>query len=79
MPLYEFHCAKCQHDVEVLVRNQTEKPACPDCGSEKLEKLLSVPAAPSISSGSLPVCSPQPMAGGCGRAQCGMGGCMMGE
>jgi putative FmdB family regulatory protein len=75
MPLYEYHCQACQHDVEVLVRNSQEKPECPDCGSKKLEKLLSVPATPSIASGSLPVANQ----GGCGRPQCGSGGCMFGD
>lgn len=74
MPLYEFHCRQCDHDVEVLVRS-SEQPACPQCGSSKLEKLLSVPAAPTIQSGSLPISGPSD-AGGCGRPQCGSGRCM---
>ena len=77
MPLYEFHCRQCEHEVEVLVRG-SEQPECPDCGSVKLEKLLSVPAAPAMGSGSLPVSSASD-AGGCGRPQCGTGGCMFGE
>ncbi|MGN6546991.1 MAG: FmdB family zinc ribbon protein [Aureliella sp.] len=78
MPLYEFHCERCDHDVEVLLRSSSEKPTCPDCGSDSLEKLLSVPAAPSIASGSLPVCGPSDP-GTCGRPQCGSGRCMFGE
>lgn len=77
MPLYEYHCDDCQHDVEVLIRNSQEQPECPDCGSHQLQKLLSVPATPSIASGSLPVANHQ--GGGCGRPQCGSGGCMFGE
>lgn len=77
MPLYEFHCDRCDHDVEVLVRS-SEEPLCPECGSNDLEKLLSVPAAPAISSGSLPIASAGE-ASSCGRPQCGSGRCMFGE
>ena len=77
MPLYEYHCASCDHDVEVLVRNAQELPECPECGSQKMQKLLSVPAAPSMTSGSLPMADHQ--GGGCGRPQCGTGRCMFGE
>ena len=40
MPLYEYTCLKCSHEFEALVRTG-DVPACPECGSEKLEKLLS--------------------------------------
>jgi putative FmdB family regulatory protein len=78
MPLYEYHCRECDQQVEILVRSSTEQPACPDCGSDELDRLISVPAAPVMSAGSLPVCAPQPASGGCGRPQCGTGGCMFG-
>lgn len=75
MPLYEYHCSKCDQDVEVLVRNQAEKPQCPECGSLKLSKQLSVAAAPAISgNGNLPIAT-QRDPGTCGRPQCGSG-CM---
>ncbi|MEN0110520.1 MAG: zinc ribbon domain-containing protein, partial [Planctomycetota bacterium] len=45
MPLYEYHCRECDQAVEVLVRNAEECPLCPECGSGRLAKLLSVPAA----------------------------------
>jgi putative FmdB family regulatory protein len=32
MPIYEYSCASCDNEFEVLVRG-SEKPACPDCGS----------------------------------------------
>lgn len=41
MPLYEYRCADCQHDFELLVREQTVL-ACPSCQSTHLEKQLSV-------------------------------------
>lgn len=75
MPLYEYTCEKCHSDFELLIRGE-EKPVCPDCGSNRLEKHFSVPAAHTRGASSLPVCEPTPSAG-CGRPQCGMGGCQM--
>jgi putative FmdB family regulatory protein len=72
MPIYEYSCENCQSTFELLVRD-SDRPACPDCGSRKLEKLLSVPAAHRSGEASLPVCDgPQP-------GPCGMGGCGLPE
>ncbi|MEZ6136932.1 MAG: zinc ribbon domain-containing protein [Pirellulaceae bacterium] len=74
MPLYEYQCDSCQQRVEVLVRNSSETPQCPECGSKKLKKELSVAAAPAVSgSVGLPTCAPVETS--CGRPQCGSG-CM---
>lgn len=40
MPLFEYHCKKCDHQFELLVMGSTT-PACPECNSKKLEKMLS--------------------------------------
>ena len=61
MPIYEFNCIDCSADSEVLVRSSNwEKVAkCPECGSVRLEKKLSV-FAPSHSGSDLldmPPCS----------------------
>lgn len=40
MPIYEYKCSKCFAVFEVLVRGD-EKPACPECGSKRLKKLVS--------------------------------------
>jgi putative FmdB family regulatory protein len=72
MPIYEYHCESCKREVEVLVRG-AEKPECPRCGSQKMEKQLSVSAAPAIHGSSLPTTSPASQT--CGRPQCGSG-CM---
>ena len=48
MPLYDFHCAGCGAESELLVRGAAT-PACPACGSEALERLLSLPAVRSES------------------------------
>jgi len=41
MPLYDFHCTKCEHEFEALVRPQDPAPKCPACASTEIEKLLS--------------------------------------
>ena len=69
MPIYEYKCAACESDFELLIRSD-EKPECPSCGDDKVEKQFSVPAAHG-SSNDLPLAGP----GGCGRPQCGTGGC----
>lgn len=50
MPLYEYQCRECQSQVELLVHGSTE-PACPQCGSRQMTKLLSVVAAPARDGG----------------------------
>lgn len=77
MPLYEYACDGCGQLVELLIRGQ-ERPVCPACGSEKLERQLSVISA-HVGSGraELPACE-TPADGGCGLPQCGMGGCQAG-
>jgi len=45
MPIYDFRCKQCQKVSEVLVSSSTEwkTPACPNCGSQNLERLISAP------------------------------------
>lgn len=50
MPLYEYACQKCEHTFETLVLGD-ESVECPQCQSQKLERLLSVPARPPESAG----------------------------
>lgn len=40
MPLYSYHCADCDKDVEMLV-GMNDKAVCPSCGSEKMQQLMS--------------------------------------
>jgi putative FmdB family regulatory protein len=70
MPIYEFHCAKCGEDSEVLVRTSNwEGTPCPHCGSKKLSKKLSVFASSVPASGDpAPACG---MKGGGGGGCCG--------
>ena len=62
MPIYEYQCEDCSRDdIELLVR-ANETPECPKCGSTKLAKKFSVPAAHSgKAGGGLPV---MPQGGG---------------
>jgi putative FmdB family regulatory protein len=68
MPLYEFACADCEKDFELLVNSTRWQGAkCPHCGSGKLTKKLSVFASqsgPSTSSAPAPQACGRP--GGCG-------------
>lgn len=50
MPLYSYHCAKCEKDMELLV-GFSENPACPACGSKRLKRLVSLTAPAGKSRG----------------------------
>jgi putative FmdB family regulatory protein len=74
MPIYEFHCSACKKDSEVLVRSSDWKGTqCPNCGSTKLAKKLSVFASSVADSGggSLPPCGMPGGGGGCGACAAG--------
>ncbi|MGA2661994.1 MAG: zinc ribbon domain-containing protein [Verrucomicrobiota bacterium] len=50
MPIYEFHCDKCDNDSEILVRSSDWRGTkCPRCGSVRLTKKLSVFASTASS------------------------------
>jgi putative FmdB family regulatory protein len=40
MPLYGYHCTKCDKEFELLI-GSSDVPECPACGSKKLDRLLS--------------------------------------
>jgi putative FmdB family regulatory protein len=70
MPIYEFHCAQCGKESEVLVRKSDwEGTVCPHCGSTRLTKKLSVFASSAGAGEEGPACTGQPRS--CGR--CGTG------
>ena len=74
MPLFEYICRACGDISEQLVTG-ARKPACPNCGSQKLEKQLSTfsaaapaaraPAVPPCGSGSCPARGMGCAGGGC--------------
>lgn len=45
MPIYEYQCAACAKEFEVLVRSSSPAPACPECKGTELRKKLSAFAA----------------------------------
>ena len=69
MPIYEFVCMECEHHFEELLRLNEADPDCPDCGSPKARRQLSVFAAHGAAE--------QPSfggaAGGCCGGNCGCG------
>ena len=50
MPIYEYECHKCGKSFEKLVSKKDEKIICENCGSVKVDKLLSR-FAPSVKEG----------------------------
>jgi putative FmdB family regulatory protein len=69
MPMYEYACRQCDHTFEALVFDG-DKVECPECQSERLERLISLPGMAQVKDGfgpcgdpSLPPCG----APGCGR------------
>ena len=72
MALYEYKCKECGVVSEHLVYSDSDKVACPKCGSESLEKLLSGFAV-SVKSGAAPANTPSCANGGCCGGSCGMG------
>ena len=69
MPIYEYVCMSCESHFEELVRHD-ESPKCPDCGTVKVQRQLSVFAAskakPTVKTGGGPASF-----GGCGHGSCG--------
>jgi len=41
MPIYEYRCSNCGAEVELLLRSAEAEPVCPQCGSPRLERLIS--------------------------------------
>ncbi|MDD2710754.1 MAG: zinc ribbon domain-containing protein [Verrucomicrobiae bacterium] len=73
MPIYEFSCAKCDHEFELLVRSSKNASECPRCGSKKLSRKLSVFSARqggrrSSRAASCPNYSPSSCGGCCGAS-----------
>jgi putative FmdB family regulatory protein len=70
MPMYEYACKKCEHTFETLVFTG-ERVECPECHSERLERLLSVPAKPQAGG------KPLPMSCDANLPPCGPGCCRL--
>lgn len=63
MPIYEFVCMECESHFEELMRLDDADPSCPDCGSARTNRQLSVFAAHGTAE--------QPSFGGSGGGCCG--------
>lgn len=44
MPIYEITCQACGHSGELLVLLSDQALSCPQCGSERLDRLMSPPS-----------------------------------
>jgi len=51
MPIYNFRCRKCNAEFEDLVSKRGDIAPCPKCGSEDVEKQVSLPAGHVSKSG----------------------------
>jgi putative FmdB family regulatory protein len=72
MPIYEYHCEKCERDSEILVRSTDWKTAeCPHCGSKKLSKKFSTFAAAGAGTASAKSSGKKSGGHGCGSGACG--------
>lgn len=70
MPIYEYHCNKCETDFECLVFGK-ERPNCPSCNSKKVNKLMSACGFVSKgSSGETVSASAGSSCGGCAATSC---------
>ena len=48
MPIFEFHCKQCRTDFKTLRRaEKLAEVTCPDCGTDRVARLLSVTASAS--------------------------------
>ncbi len=45
MPIYEIKCLDCGHSGEVLVFHSDQELCCPQCGSNRTERLMSTPSS----------------------------------
>ena len=53
MPIFEYKCKKCNHQFEFLMKSSDDESdlKCENCGSKRLEKLISAPSV-SVKGGS---------------------------
>ncbi len=71
MPMYEFHCKKCDENFEELA-SQNETVPCPSCGSQDTERLMS---ACCCITGDGAGASDGGHSSGCGCSGCSGGNC----
>jgi putative FmdB family regulatory protein len=72
MPIYAFKCSKCGHEFDELVPRMDAVAPCPECGSKKVARQLTAPAAYTGSSAAAEV-PPCATGGGCAGGACPFG------
>jgi putative FmdB family regulatory protein len=50
MPIFEYECLACEQQFEYLQRAGSSPAACPSCGAERVQRLISLCAVSSESS-----------------------------
>ena len=70
MPIYEYHCEKCDKNFECLIIG-SDKPECTICSGKKVTKLMSACGFVSKGSGGATVSS----AAGSSCSSCSAGSC----
>jgi len=72
MPIFEYRCAGCGAQFELLVRSDTTV-ACPSCESRQVNKIFSLPARPAGSGkpADFSRLGPPSGGGGCCGGSCG--------
>jgi putative FmdB family regulatory protein len=67
VPIYEFVCGLCSHEFEELVFRRDEQVPCPRCGSQEIQRKMSVV---SFSSGGQFKSSKGSACGSCASSSC---------
>ena len=72
MPIYEYHCGKCDEKFEYLVFRSDEQPECPTCGGNNASKLMSACGFFSKGSGgeTMRAAAGTSSCGGCAATSC---------
>ena len=73
MPIFEYKCNQCGIDFEMLV-NPSTLPVCKSCGSENIEKKLSLFGFSTNTGNDTPSCADS-CGGGFNQGTCGSGMC----
>ena len=45
MPIFDYLCIDCGEQSEIIVTSSSDRPACRNCGSVNLEKMISKPSS----------------------------------
>jgi putative FmdB family regulatory protein len=73
MPIYEYHCKKCDQGFEYLVFGSDEPKNCPSCNSRKVGRIMSACGFKTGGSSSEPAgssASSSSSCGGCSASSC---------